>query len=308
MGEPYVVAGSPLDRVDFRRRDDAWLAERIEDPASKYLAFWRLQVLVRNGDAPRLAWATSEIRSSLDEGAEPVFVGVTDGAAHFAANVSEISEPAKELGLEGVARFSEVRAVAGQLPSGEAAIVAQGRSLVDWHGRHRFCAACGAKTRPGQGGYLRVCTSSGCASEHFPRTDPVVIMLVVRGERCLLGRQPVWPRPFFSALAGFVEPGETIEEAVRREVREETGISVAEVRYHSSQPWPFPSSLMIGCTAEATSEEVRVDAAELEDARWFSLDEVRAALRSATEELAVPPAMAIAHQLLRAWATREPRG
>jgi NAD+ diphosphatase len=302
MSEPHVFAGSPLDRAEFRRRDEDWLAARLEDPGSKFLVLCRLRALVCTGAEPRLAWATHEIRASADEGTEPILLGVAGDAAHFAVDISELSEPEKELGLEGAARLSEVRAVAGELPAGEAAIVAQGRSLVDWHARHRFCAACGARTQPRQAGYVRVCSSSGCAREHFPRTDPVVIMVVVRGERCLLGRQVVWPRPFFSALAGFVEPGETIEEAVRREVVEETGVSVAAVRYHSSQPWPFPSSLMIGCIAEGVSEAIQVDSTELEEARWFTRDQVRAALAAATEELAVPPPMAIAHQLIRAWA------
>ena len=282
MSAPHVFAGSPLDRADFRRRDAAWLAARLEDPTSKFLVLWRLRALVRTGAEPTLAWATHEIRASCDDETEPIFLGVTDGAAYFAVDISDLSEPEKELGLEDAAQLAEVRAVAGELPPSEAAILAQGRSLVDWHARHRYCAACGARTRP--------------------RTDPVVIMLVVRRERCLLGRQVVWPRPFFSALAGFVEPGETIEEAVRREVMEETGVSVAEVRYHSSQPWPFPSSLMIGCVAEGASEAIQVDSSELEEARWFTRDQVRAALAAATDELAVPPPMAIAHQLIHSWA------
>jgi NAD+ diphosphatase len=301
MSAPHVFAGSPLDRADFRRKDTAWLAARLEDPTSKFLVLWRLRALVRTEAEPTLAWATHEIRASCDDETEPILLGVADGAAYFAVDISDLSEPEKELGLEDAAELAEVRAVAGALPPGEAAIVAQGRSLIDWHARHRYCAACGARTRPRMAGYLRACTSSGCAREHFPRTDPVVIMLVVGGERCLLGRQVVWPRPFFSALAGFVEPGETIEEAVRREVMEETSVSVSEVRYHSSQPWPFPSSLMIGCIAEGASEAIQVDSSELEEARWFTRDQVRAALAAPTDELAVPPPMAIAHQLIRAW-------
>jgi NAD+ diphosphatase len=303
MSEFYVFSGSPIDRADHRRRDAEWMAARLEDPGSKFLPLWRLAALVREGEAPRLGWATPEIRESMDDETDPVFLGLVDDVAHFAVDVSDLGEPAKELGLEGVASFPEVRSVAGQLPPGEAAIVAQARSLVDWHRRHGFCAACGASTRPEQGGYMRRCSSSGCATEHFPRTDPVVIMLASRDERCLLGRQGAWPRPFFSALAGFVEPGETIEEAVRREVTEETGIEVGGVRYLASQPWPFPSSLMIGCLADATSEEIRVDSHELEDAQWFTRAEARDALEAPTSKLSVPPPMAIAHQLIKAWAT-----
>jgi NAD+ diphosphatase len=189
--------------------------------------------------------------------------------------------------------------VASRLSPEDAAIAAQARHLVDWHSRHRFCPGCGHSTFSKDGGWSRLCGS--CGSEHFPRTDPVVIMLVRDGERCLLGRQPNWPKPFHSALAGFVEPGETLEEAVRREVKEEAGLDVGAVHYHSSQPWPFPASLMLGCFADATTNEIVVDRSELEEAGWFERDEVRAALRRPSDRLAVPPRMAIAHQLLRAW-------
>ena len=226
--------------------------------------------------------------------------------AHFALDISERAEPLAEFEWEGVASFPDLRTTAGRLPQGEAAIAAQARHLVDWHARHRFCPACGGGTRAKDGGYARLCLASDCGAEHFPRTDPVVIMLVVEGDDCLLGRQPGWPRPFFSALAGFVEPGETLEEAVRREVREEAGIPVTGVRYLASQPWPFPASLMIGCIAEASGREIHLDHHELEDAAWFSRSQVNAALRAPTPELAVPPPVAIAHRLIRAWAERAP--
>ena len=202
----------------------------------------------------------------------------------------------------GILGAMATSASAAALPAGEAAILAQGRALIGWHESHRFCAKCGEETRPRDAGYLRVCED--CGAEHFPRTDPVVIMLVTRGDRCLLGRQSGWPPGMFSALAGFVEPGEMIEEAVRREVREEASIEVGEVRYLASQPWPFPSSLMIGCLAEGVSEEIRLDDKELDDARWFPLELVRKALAAggSADGLFVPPPMAIAHQLIRFWA------
>lgn len=301
MPTEIVFSGSPLDRVDFRRRDQPWLTERLADETSRFLPVWRLSVLVREDEA-RLAWATPAVCESMAEGVDPVFLGVQDDVAHFAVDLSDLGDPIEELGLAGAAGFPDLRAVASQLPAGDAAIAAQARHLVDWHARHRFCPGCGQGTQPRDGGYARICSNADCATEHFPRTDPVVIMLVTRGDRCLLGRQASWPHPFFSALAGFVEPGETLEEAVRREVHEETGIRVGTVRYLASQPWPFPASLMMGCLAEGQSEEIKVDGTELAEACWFSRAQVKAAFAGGSKELGVPPAMAIAHQLLKAWA------
>jgi NAD+ diphosphatase len=299
-----VFAGNPLDRAGVRRRDSAWLEERLRDPASRYLAVWKLQVLVRSGgeDEPGLAWARGEIRDAMDPEVGVVLLGLHDGVAHFAVDVSSVEDPGEALGLGGAAGFIDVRTAAAQLPGTEAAIIAQARALIDWHARHRFCAACGEPTRTGEAGYLRACSAEGCGAQHFPRTDPVVITLAERGDRCLLGRQSGWPAGFYSALAGFVEPGETIEEAARREVLEEAGIRLGAVRYHSSQPWPFPASLMIGCLAEAESEEIRLDDEELEEARWFERERVREALESEGKSFPrVPPPLAIAHQLMRAW-------
>jgi len=227
-----VFSGNPLDRAEPRRRDDAWLRERLADDATRLLPVWKLSPLVRSGDEPRLAWANPSILDGREGTAPPVFLGVADEVAHFVVDLSDRPDPIEEFGFDGVAHFPELRAVAGLLPPGDAGIAAQARHIVDWHGRHGFCPGCGERTHPEQGGWMRRCGS--CAAEHFPRTDPVVIMLVHDGDRCLLGRQPSWPRPFFSALAGFVEAGETLEEAVRREVREEAGIPVEDVRYHAS--------------------------------------------------------------------------
>jgi NAD+ diphosphatase len=297
-----VFSGNPLDREEKRRRDAAWLRERLADDATRVLPVWKLSPLVRTGEPPRLAWATPALLDGREDQPEPVFLGVADGIAHFAVDLSDRPDPLEEFGFAGVAHFPELRAVAGLLPPGDAGIAAQARQIVDWHARHGFCPGCGERTHPETAGWSRRC--SACSSEHFPRTDPVVIMLVLDGERCLLGRQPAWPRPFFSALAGFVEAGETLEEAVRREVAEEAGIAVDEVHYQASQPWPFPASLMLGCTARAATREIRIDSHELEEADWFTRDEVSNALAGPTARLAVPPPMAIAHQLIRAWAER----
>jgi NAD+ diphosphatase len=294
-----VFAGSPLDRVDQRRRDSAWLEAKLAQPETRILPVWQLSVLVRSGTTPRLAWATPAVREAADRGAEPILLGVAEEVAHFALDISAHPEPLQSLEWEGVASFPDLRAVAGQLPVGEAAVAAQARHLVDWHARHGFCPACGTPTHPEHAGYARRCGS--CGAEHFPRTDPVVIMLVTDGKRCLLGRQASWPHPFHSALAGFIEPGESLEEAVRREVMEEAGVEVGGVRYLGSQPWPFPSSLMLGCVAEARSEKIVVDRRELEAAAWFTSDQAREALTAPTPNLALPPPVAIAHQLIRAW-------
>jgi NAD+ diphosphatase len=298
MVEPIVFSGGRLDRADRHRRDPAWLEAQLGDERTRVLPVWRLSVLVRE-EEPSLAWATTALAESRDPGTEPILLGLDGEVAHLAVDISAQAEPLEEFGWEGVAQFPDLRAVAGTLPAGEAAVAAQARHLIDWHSRHRFCPGCGETTRPRDAGYARFC--SDCSAEHFPRTDPVVIMLVHDGDRCLLGRQPSWPRPFFSALAGFVEPGESLEEAVRREVEEEAGIDVGAVGYHASQPWPFPASLMIGCMAEATSQEIQVDHSELDEACWFDRAQVRAALAGPTAELALPPPVAIAHHLIRDW-------
>lgn len=305
MKDPHLFAGSPLDREGRRRRDPDWVAARIEDPTSRFLVLAQLEVLVTVGSEPKLAWARGDVRELVDRDVDPVLLGTLDGVTHFAVDVSSVQNPLSALGVEGVAEFSEVRAIASRLAAEETAIVAQARSYVDWHARHRFCAVCGEPTGSMAGGGSRGCRD--CHAEHFPRTDPVAIMLVERGDRCLLGRQSTWPPSMFSALAGFIEPGETLEEAVRREVHEEAGIRVGDVRYHSSQPWPFPSSLMIGCIGNATTEEVDVDTGELEEARWFAREDVRKALESpgSSKALFLPPPMAIAHHLAKAWALEE---
>jgi len=300
VSSPLVFAGSPLDRAGLRRRDDAWIGAQLEGEQSRFLPFWRLNVLVK-AEKPELAWATKAVRAAQEPRTGPVLLGVRDGIAHFAVDLSPLEDPMGELGLAGAAQFLELRAAAATLPAGDAAIAAQGRQMLDWHARHRFCAVCGRTTRAKEAGYLRECDE--CDAQHFPRTDPVVIMLVEAGDRCLLGRQAAWPTQMYSALAGFVEAGESIEEAVRREVHEEAGIAVGAVRYFASQPWPFPSSLMIGCIAHAESVEVTVDKVELQDARWFTRAEIlRSLAQPGAGGVFVPPPLAIAHHLIRAWA------
>jgi NAD+ diphosphatase len=326
MNQPHVFAGNPLDRASQLRKDEAWLAARREDATSSYLPFYDLRGLIAPGPQPKLAWLpASAVKLHRMQGATELFLGLQNGIAHFAIDVSpaDLSPSARALmgqpttrpgQLSGPAtkgdtpfrddgKFEDVRGVAPRLAGGEAAILAQGRALLDWHARHQFCSVCGTRSRLADAGYMRQCTNETCKAQHFPRTDPVVIMLAHRGERCLLGRQSRFLPGVYSALAGFMEPGETIEEAVRREVREEAGVRVGKVRYHSTQPWPYPGSLMIGCLAEAETEEIKPDEDELEEARWFSRDEARAMLANwrGPEGNRLPAPMAIAHHITKAW-------
>ncbi len=302
MADSPAFTGNPLDRASELRTDPAWVEARLGAPESRFLALHDLNALVRGGDEPRLAWATGDVRDFERESTGAVLLGLRDDVAHFAVDVSLTEKPEAALGVEGSASFTEIRSLASTIPAEDVAIAAQARALLDWHAHHSFCSDCGEKTRPVQGGAVRLCID--CQTEHFPRVNPVVIMAVTRGERCLLGRQKGWPTGMYSALAGFIEVGETIEDAVRREVREEAGIVVGEVSYLASQPWPFPSSLMIGCLGVAESEEISVDHVELQDARWFERDLLRLAIENpgSADGFFVPPAMSIAHHLLRHWA------
>ncbi len=306
MLEPSAAttfAGSPLDRAAHRRKDEAWLAARLKADDSLILPLWRTRPFVIEDDGRTLLGLLRPgiIDALVAAAPPPVFLGTERDAAVFAVDLSAGPDPARGGVLAGFGRFQDLRAAAMTLPHGDCAIAAQAKAIIDWHDRHRFCAQCGAPSRPESAGWSRRCTNADCGAEHFPRTDPVVIMLATRGDRCLLGRQPKFPPGFYSALAGFVEPGESIEEAVRREVMEEAGVKVGAVTYHAAQPWPFPSSLMIGCFAEATSEAITVDGDELDDARWFDKATIAAALEGRIPDLVMPPPLAIAHHLVKAW-------
>jgi len=296
MIDPFACAtrpvpgftGSPLDRADAMRKDEAAMVVAQARDDARWLVFEDLKPIMPL-DGPGLLWLQ---RDAAPDG-QSVFLGLDRGAPRFAVAGSGA-------GLAG--RSSDARAASMQLAagtnSGDAAIIAQARSLLHWHARHRFCANCGAPTRVLKAGYERACDACGAA--HFPRTDPVVIMLAIREGKTLVGRQAGFPSRMYSALAGFVEPGESLEEAVARELFEEAGIHVARVRYIASQPWPFPSNLMVGAFAEATGFDLTIDHDEIEEAVWVTKDEVRAALDGAASWLAPPP-IALAHTLLRTW-------
>lgn len=281
------------------RVDAAWLAARRADPRSEVLLFAGDRPLLFRGGESLIRRAPDRLVDAppLLEGCEPVFLGLDrEDVARFAA---PLAHPERDVPAE--VKLIDLRSIAlqGLVPGPELGLLARARSLLHWHARHRFCAHCGAATRPADGGYRRRCPA--CESDHFPRTDPVVIMVVRRGDRFLLGRQPRFLPGVYSALAGFVEPGESIEDAGRREVAEEAGVRVGAVRYVGSQPWPFPASLMIGLIGEAESDAIQVDRDELEDARWFTREDLQRMLAwDHPEGLKVPPAMAIAHHLIRA--------
>lgn len=299
---PNVFANSPLDRAAHRRTDKNWLAQALTDRTSAFIPLWKLNPFLIRGREGRqeAGWITTELIGPwLRADTTTIFLGEHRGSAHFAIDISAETDPQHAGPLAGLGTFADLRTIAEEIDAADASILAQAKSMIDWHQRHRFCANCGNPTELSDAGYKRTCPA--CRAEHFPRTDPVVIMLPTHGDTCLMGRQPKWPPGFYSALAGFIEPGETIEEAVARECKEEAGISIDEVAFHSTQPWPYPSSLMIGCFARATSTDIVLDGNELSDAKWFTREKIRAAMARGTNELRLPPRMAIAHQLVKTW-------
>ena len=297
MNRPHTFAGNPLDRAEYQRRDASWLEAREYDPDARFLPLRKLDVLLEGEEPARLAWVSGDAAIGLEG---PRFLlGLRDATTHFAIDVSDDEG---DLAAGDERRFVDVRTAATLLSAEDAGIAAQARAQVDWHARHGFCSVCGSPTEAVRGGQQRNCGS--CSAAHFPRTDPVVIVVVTDGDRCLLGQSHgrLSQMRMFSALAGFMDQGESIEEAVRREVLEEAGVRVGAVRYHSSQPWPFPSSLMIGCHADALTTDLQPDKVEMLSVQWFERATVRRALAGEHAELRVPASFAIAHHLIRAWA------
>jgi NAD+ diphosphatase len=299
----HTFAGNPLDRGEAIRRSEEEVQALAEDPTTLFLPFHELKVAVR--DDGKLAWTTrddlpEEIRKAPDP--VPVFLGVIDNVAHFA-----YATPA-DAATEDATSYADCRLIASQLDGWETGILAQARAQLDWHQRNPYCPQCGGATQPERGGQIRRCGT--CGKHYFPRTDPVAIMLIIDkpgGDRCLLGKSQgrMAQTNFYSALAGFLDQGESLEEAVRREVWEEAGIRVGDVQYHSSQPWPFPSQLMIGCHGLAETLDIRIDPVEMADVRWFTRAEVAQALKENHPDLRVPGQLAIAHHLIHSWVSGE---
>jgi NAD+ diphosphatase len=302
-------AGNPLNRANEKRTDPNWIESKRRDPSSLVLPMWRLEPFVLGPEKPdppiELGLLRPGIADSLaGTGAPCIFLGLDGDRAVFALDVSEAHDPANVGPLAGLGYFRDARMAAQMASVKDAAIIGQAKALIDWHQRHGFCPRCGKPTKLMDAGYRRLCGK--CNAEHFPRVDPVVIMLATEGEACLVGRGKQFPPGMFSALAGFVEPGETIEEAVRRELMEEAAVKVGEVTYHATQPWPFPSSLMIGCFAKAESRDTKVDENELAEVRWIERSVGRDLIEGKeVDGLRVPPSIAIAYHLIKAWALGE---
>jgi NAD+ diphosphatase len=283
---------SPLDRAAERRDDLSFLEARLADRATLLLPVWRGEPLLRNGE---LAFVrATEAATLLDGMGELVFLGMLNGEACFAVDVSWLETLAAAAALSG-STAGDLRMALRSMPASQAELALYARAMLLWHERHPFCSVCGKRTHARRGGHLRVCENAACATQHFPRTDPCVLVLVTDADRCLLGRSKGWPKGMYSALAGFVEPGETLEQAAAREVLEETGVQIADLRYTGSQSWPFPASMMVGFVAAARSREIEVDEAELESARWVSRQELR---ERAELGFFIPPRSAMAGRMI----------
>ena len=307
--DTLTFAGSGLERAAELRGDTQKMAELLK--SGQVLPVWRGKPLVVDGVA--LGWVPSD-HAALAHGGPPMFLGLDDDTPRFAVDISDWSP---EAGAEAVEAgffdgstqfhpslpdshaFVELRGVMVQLSARDAELVATAKAVLHWHRSHRFCAVCGAQSEPINAGWQRACPA--CAAQHFPRTDPVVIMLIQRGNSLLMGRSPGWPEGMYSCLAGFVEPGETIEAAVRREVLEETGVRVGDVRYVTSQPWPFPASLMMGFVGDAISETITIDPMELEAALWVTREEMLDVMAGQHPTILPARKGAIAYHLIANW-------
>jgi len=293
----FAVGGATLDRASHLRDQSARL---IRGDTAQLLPFREGKPLVSMGDGwPQLGWLPP-LREVVKEAKEPpVFLGLYGDAPSFAADYSHLPKERLERRFIAGAKFIDLRSISGEISPGDATIAATAKGVLGWHATHSFCARCGAPSEIEDGGWRRRCPD--CDARHFPRLDPVVIMLIVHRDRILVGRQYDWPEGLYSLLAGYMEPGETIEDAVRRETMEEAGIRIGRVRYLACQPWPFPSSLMLGCLAEALNDEIAVDTQEIEDAIWVQTFEMPDILAGKHMTLAAPRPDAIARALISSW-------
>jgi NAD+ diphosphatase len=293
MENHNVFAGAFVDRSGEMRKDTDWLNEALIHPETRFVPVCGDHCLV-GGDPLQLALLRRDQIEIYLDAHNHIFLGLFRGKPAFAVAIAvDDSPPYPELG-----EFQDLRYLGSVLPADEANLAAHARGLVLWHASQQFCGNCGSSARPDAGGNSRRCANEACGREIFPRVDPAIIVLVADGDRCLLGRQTSWPEGRYSTIAGFVEPGESLEDAVRREVYEETNIRVADVHYHSSQPWPFPSSLMLGFVAEADAsvpQDIRLNDGELEDAQWFTRKELRSGFPK------LPFRISIARRLVDCW-------
>jgi NAD+ diphosphatase len=295
-----------IDRLSVRRQDEAWLAAQLEDETTRFLPVWNLKNLLTDEGVPKPVYLSpGDVQALLPKAESVVLLGVTPERTYFAIGLPSDGDSPPG-GLNGQGQFRDLRWIASALDEQDIALLGYARAMTYWHCRHRNCGDCGSPTRSLEGGMLRVCTNERCGQQHFPRTDPAVIVLVTFGQRCLLVRKSWWPEGMYSNVSGFVEPGESLEDTLVREVWEETGVGIKEMTYHSSQPWPFPSSLMLGFTACAANETIRVDKDELEDAVWFSREEIQRRLEQGSLRLPMP--VSISFRLIEEWYNAGGRG
>lgn len=292
---PNIFGVTGLDRQSLRREDAEWIEQQWQSARMRWVALHGHTQLV--SDTPEAVLLTAEQRDTYREDTrQRLFLGVSNGIPLFGAEVT----PAARDALSQFGEFRDLRSIATLLPADQANWLAQAQALRHWHVTHYYCGRCGKPTESIAAGHARICVNDACETRQlFPRVDPAIIVLVHDEDRCLLGRQATWDRGRYSCIAGFVEAGESLEQAVAREVAEETGIEACNPQYHSSQPWPFPQSLMLGFTAQALSHEIRLHDRELEDARWFSRDDIRDGLRDGS--LKLPSELSISHRLLTEW-------
>ena len=290
MENHNVFAGAFVARSGERRKDPDWLADALTSDDARFIPVWGDQCLVGGDPLAAVLLRRRQVAGIVDD-QELIFLGLFRNHPAFALPINAAGDaPFRELG-----DFQDLRYIGTILPPDEANLAAHARALVLWHASQVFCGICGSSARPGAAGNSRICMNDDCRREIFPRVDPAIIVLVSKGDRCLLGRQSNWPQGRYSTIAGFVEPGESLEDAVRREVYEETNVRVGLVSYHSSQPWPFPSSLMLGFMAEATTTDVALNDGELEDARWFTRKECRSGFPK------LPFSISISRRLVDHW-------
>lgn len=292
-------AAHPIDRLSIKRHDAQWLAERLNKSTSRILPMWRSKNLFTEEPIPQpVALTTGEIGDPAELSECVVLLGENERTTYFVMDLpTNGSNPPAELVRYG--RFRDLRGVGPLLEPRQSSLLAYARAMTYWHQRHRFCGVCGSPTVCTEGGHVRMCSNQQCRQPHFPRTDPAIIVAVTVGEECLLARQAAWPKGMHSVIAGFVEPGESLEAAVMREVLEETGVQVAQVSYHSSQPWPFPGSIMLGFTAQGTGRKLQPRDNELAAMRWFTREQVIESLQQGT--LALPTNISIAYRLIEDW-------
>jgi NAD+ diphosphatase len=288
-----------LDRASLKRSNEMWINDQFNNESARIIPVSHSKILCTSIQNPRTIFLTKNDLNDFSNARElSIFLGINEKMTYFAIGI-ESMKSASILSAKNSGEFYDFKQVMPLLNFRDSALLAIARFMINWQSRNRYCGKCGTPTKSAEAGNLRICENANCGQNHFPSMDPAIIVLVSFGEYCLLGRQKIWPKGMYSTIAGFVEPGESVEDAVIREVNEETGIIVEKLEYQHSQPWLFPSSLMLGFTAAAKGNEIKIDKNELEDARWFSRKEIKDNLKKGL--LRMPSKVAIAYHLIEEW-------